>query len=129
MESRRTFVARGAAGVAALGTSASSSRAASGEIVAALIGCGTRGLGQLLPNFQIVEGVRIAAVCDVFKPNLDKGASAAGAGVDTYGDYRRILDRKDIHVVMASQDDLVEVLARFDPRLVKMAPAGERPED
>jgi len=36
---------------------------------------------------------------------------------------------KDIHAVMAAQDDLVEVMARFDPRLVKMAPAGERPED
>ncbi len=36
---------------------------------------------------------------------------------------------KDIHTVMAAQQDLVEVMARFDPRLVKMAPAGERPED
>ncbi len=36
---------------------------------------------------------------------------------------------KDIHTVMAAQRDLVEVLARFDPRLVKMAPAGERAED
>lgn len=36
---------------------------------------------------------------------------------------------KDIHQVMAAQSDLVETLARFDPRLVKMAPAGERPED
>lgn len=36
---------------------------------------------------------------------------------------------KDIHAVMAAQADLVEPLARFDPRLVKMAPAGERPED
>ena len=36
---------------------------------------------------------------------------------------------KDIHDVMAAQADLVEVLARFDPRLVKMAAAGERPED
>ncbi len=36
---------------------------------------------------------------------------------------------KDIHTVMAAQRDLVETLARFDPRLVKMAPAGERPED
>ena len=30
---------------------------------------------------------------------------------------------------MAAQADLVEPVARFDPRLVKMAPAGERPED
>src|SRR5215471_5578501 len=31
--------------------------------------------------------------------------------------------------VMAAQADLVEVLGRFDPKLVKMAPHGERPED
>ena len=36
---------------------------------------------------------------------------------------------KNIHEVMGGQEDLVEVAARFDPRLVKMAPAGERPED
>ena len=32
---------------------------------------------------------------------------------------------KDIHAVMAAQSDLVDVLARFDPRLVKMAPDGK----
>jgi len=36
---------------------------------------------------------------------------------------------KDIHEVMAAQSDLVEPLARFEPRLVKMAPSGEPPED
>lgn len=36
---------------------------------------------------------------------------------------------KDIHTVMAAQDDLVSVLGQFDPRLVKMAPHGERAED
>ncbi|MCC6321926.1 MAG: RtcB family protein [Phycisphaerales bacterium] len=36
---------------------------------------------------------------------------------------------KDIHLVMAQQHDLVEPVARFDPRLVKMAPEGERAED
>jgi tRNA-splicing ligase RtcB len=36
---------------------------------------------------------------------------------------------KDIHAVMAAQSDLVAVAARFDPRIVKMAPAGEKPED
>jgi tRNA-splicing ligase RtcB len=36
---------------------------------------------------------------------------------------------KDIHQVMACQQDLVQPVARFDPRLVKMAPEGERPED
>ncbi len=36
---------------------------------------------------------------------------------------------KDIDEVMAAQSDLVETVARFEPRLVKMAPGGERPED
>lgn len=36
---------------------------------------------------------------------------------------------KDIDQVMAQQRDLVDVVARFDPKIVKMAPAGERPED
>ncbi len=36
---------------------------------------------------------------------------------------------KDIDAVMACQKDLAQTLARFEPRLVKMAPAGERPED
>jgi tRNA-splicing ligase RtcB len=30
---------------------------------------------------------------------------------------------------MAAQNDLVEVLAKFEPRIVKMADAREKPED
>ncbi|WP_423146637.1 RtcB family protein [Rubrolithibacter danxiaensis] len=36
---------------------------------------------------------------------------------------------KDIHAVMAAQTDLVEVLAEFQPRIVRMANPKERPED
>lgn len=36
---------------------------------------------------------------------------------------------KDIHTVMAAQKDLVETLGVFEPRVVKMAPSGERAED
>jgi tRNA-splicing ligase RtcB len=36
---------------------------------------------------------------------------------------------KDIDAVMAAQADLVEPVARFLPRIVKMAPPGERAED
>ena len=47
-----------------------------------------------------------------------------------YTDYREMLDKqKDIDAVMVAQSDLVEPLARFEPRLVKMAPSGEPPED
>ncbi|MCC8408562.1 RtcB family protein [Mucilaginibacter sp. UR6-1] len=36
---------------------------------------------------------------------------------------------KDIHTVMAAQHDLVEVLVKFEPRIVRMADAREKPED
>jgi hypothetical protein len=36
---------------------------------------------------------------------------------------------KDIDAVTAAQSDFVEPLARFEPRLVKMAPTGEPPEE
>lgn len=36
---------------------------------------------------------------------------------------------KDIHAVMSAQSELVEVVARFDPRIVRMADGDERSED
>lgn len=54
----------------------------------------------------------------------EKGVTLMSAGLDEVP-----FVYKNIEEVMAAQTDLVEVLARFEPRLVKMAPAGERPED
>ena len=36
---------------------------------------------------------------------------------------------KDIDFVMAEQHDPVEIKARFDPKMVRMAQGGQRPED
>ena len=36
---------------------------------------------------------------------------------------------KDINEVMAARQELVDILARFEPKIVKMAPSGEPPED
>jgi tRNA-splicing ligase RtcB len=54
----------------------------------------------------------------------ERGVTLMSAGLDEVP-----MAYKNIDEVMAAQHDLVEALARFDPRLVKMAPAGERPED
>jgi tRNA-splicing ligase RtcB len=54
----------------------------------------------------------------------ERGITLMSAGLDEVP-----MAYKDIETVMAAQADLVETLARFDPRIVKMAPAGERPED
>jgi tRNA-splicing ligase RtcB len=61
---------------------------------------------------------------DTEKLLAERGVELISAGLDEVpGVY------KDINEVMAAQSDLVEVIGRFQPKLVKMAPAGERPED
>ena len=54
----------------------------------------------------------------------ERGVKLISAGLDEVP-----MVYKNIHEVMAAQADLVEVIGRFDPKLVKMCPAGERPED
>jgi tRNA-splicing ligase RtcB (3'-phosphate/5'-hydroxy nucleic acid ligase) len=54
----------------------------------------------------------------------ERGVQLLSAGID-----ENPFVYKDIHQVMAQQADLVEVVARFDPRIVRMAEAGEPPED
>jgi tRNA-splicing ligase RtcB len=54
----------------------------------------------------------------------ERGVTLISAGLDEVP-----MAYKDIDEVMAAQRDLVEPLATFHPRLVKMAPSGERPED
>ena len=54
----------------------------------------------------------------------ERGVTLLSAGLDEVP-----MAYKDIDAVMAAQHDLVEPLARFEPRLVKMAPSGEPPED
>ena len=53
----------------------------------------------------------------------EHGVTLISAGLDEVP-----MAYKDIEEVMRAQRDLVEPLARFDPRLVKMAPSGEPPE-
>ena len=61
---------------------------------------------------------------DVKKFLREQNVTLLSAGLDEVP-----MAYKDIHEVMAAQADLVDILARFDPRIVKMAPAGNRPED
>ena len=58
------------------------------------------------------------------KTLCEKGVTLISAGLDEVP-----MVYKNIHEVMAAQKDLVTILGQFDPKLVKMAPSGERPED
>jgi tRNA-splicing ligase RtcB (3'-phosphate/5'-hydroxy nucleic acid ligase) len=53
-----------------------------------------------------------------------RGVTLISAGLDEVP-----MAYKNIERVMREQSDLVDRVARFDPRLVKMAPGSERPED
>jgi tRNA-splicing ligase RtcB len=81
----------------------------------------SHGAGRAMSRTAAREKFRWSHV----KPVLEQaGVQLLSAGLDEVpGAY------KDIHTVMAAQSDLVDVVARFDPRIVKMADAGERPED
>ena len=90
---RRTFVALSGAG--ALG--------AQDRLRGAVIGSGGRGR-LLTAEFKEI-GVEMAAVCDVYEPNLEAGLKAASSGAKSYDDYRRLLEDKSIDVVIIATPD------------------------
>jgi tRNA-splicing ligase RtcB (3'-phosphate/5'-hydroxy nucleic acid ligase) len=81
----------------------------------------SHGAGRLMSRTAAREKFRWAHV----KPILEQaGVQLLSAGIDEApGVY------KNIHEVIAAQADLVDVVARFDPKIVKMADAGEKQED
>jgi len=75
------------------------------RVVVGVIGTGRQGLDDL-QDFAKQPDVEIAAVCDVYRPNLDKGLEAAGGkAVKASKDFREILDRKDIDAVIVGTPD------------------------
>ena len=85
------------------------------------LGSASHGAGRVMSRTKAVETFEWSKVNRVLK---DRNVHLLSAGLDEVP-----MVYKDIHTVMAAQTDLVEVLAEFMPRLVKMAPSGERPED
>jgi tRNA-splicing ligase RtcB len=81
----------------------------------------SHGAGRALSRTKAREKFRFGSVRGTLK---EMGITLLSAGADEApGAY------KDIEQVMAAQTDLVDVVARFDPKLVKMAPEGEQAED
>ncbi len=64
-----------------------------------MIGIGSRGR-LLMDNLLKTPGVEIAAVADVYPPNLDRARKAAGPGARAFADYRALLDLDDIDGVV-----------------------------
>ncbi len=105
---RRDFIRRstGAGVAASLSLAGPLTRRALGaneRVRVGVVGTGRQGIANL--KAFLAHGAEIAAVCDVFAPNLEKGRLAAGAGAQAYADFRRILDDKTIDVVLNATPD------------------------
>ena len=79
------------------------------------------GAGRLMSRTQATRTFNWGKVNAFLR---QQGVTLLSAGLDEVP-----MAYKNIRQVMDAQSDLVTILGQFDPKLVKMAPAGERPED
>jgi predicted dehydrogenase len=105
---RRDFMKRAAFTTA--GVSLSMAGFSTGNVLGAndrirlgVIGTGRQGVDDMQNFMQ--HGVEVAAVCDVYQPNLEKGLAAAGGKAKSFKDFRNILDDKEIDVVLVATPD------------------------
>jgi tRNA-splicing ligase RtcB len=103
------------------GSMASPGYVVSGKGNAASLHSASHGAGRVMSRKAANEKFNWK---DVNRLLRDRGVTLISAGLDEVP-----MAYKNIQEVMAAQHDLVSVLGEFMPRLVKMAPAGERPED
>jgi tRNA-splicing ligase RtcB (3'-phosphate/5'-hydroxy nucleic acid ligase) len=103
------------------GSMASPGFVVSGKGNAESLNSASHGAGRVMSRTQATKTFEWKKVNAFLK---ERGVTLLSAGLDEVP-----MVYKNIHEVMAAQHDLVTVLGRFDPKLVKMAPHGERPED
>jgi predicted dehydrogenase len=106
---RREFMKRAAVGTAAAGIGfpalgKAAQAAPSDKVIVGVIGTGRQGCGDL-QAFRQQPDVEIAAVCDVYQPNLNLGLKVSRGKAQTYTDFRQVLDRKDIDAVIVGTPD------------------------
>ncbi|MEE1898889.1 RtcB family protein [Flavobacterium rakeshii] len=82
------------------------------------INSASHGAGRLMSRTQAIKNITRDDMRQVLK---DHGVTLIGAGKD-----EAPMAYKDINTVMASQKDLVDVVAKFTPKMVRMADDGSR---
>lgn len=111
--SRRSFIKAGsmlAAGalIPNIGRSAGSFGSANDKINVALIGCKNMGWTNLV-DFLPHKDVQCVALCDIDQNLLASRAaeleSAFGQKAELYSDYRKVLERKDVNIIIIGTPD------------------------
>src|SRR5438477_11753275 len=104
---RRTFMQSIASGAMASSVAAAQTAnvlGANERVNVALIGCGTRGMAVARLMRQ-APNVAFVAVCDVYDRNANNARQWAGEGCEAFRDFRRVLDRRDVHAVLVATPD------------------------
>lgn len=102
---RRNFLETTTAGAAGVMLSSSvrsvlgNVKGANGQINIGMIGPGERGSG-LVRSLATLENVKIISICDIYEPNLKKGAQLAASQPKEFTDYRKIIEDKDVNAVV-----------------------------
>ena len=101
---RRDFITQTTASVSTTAISAKRIFGANDRVVIGLIGCGGRGLdvAQLMIK---VPGAEYGAVCDVYAPNADQAKQQLNSSARVFGDFRKLLELKDIDAVHIATPD------------------------
>ncbi len=105
--SRREFIGQAAVTVAAFTIVPSyvlagrRHRPPSETVTRAVIGTGGMGMHHVIANGDDKPPVTLA-VCDVDQDHLADGLKKAGRGCEGYSDFRRVLERKDIDMVVVA---------------------------
>jgi predicted dehydrogenase len=100
MKDRRTFIKILAASLAA----PRSVLGANDRVQMGVIGTGMRG-NQVYQSFIRNKDVVFVTACDVRKSRLDKFVADSGVKMTDVGDYRRVLDNKDVDAVLITTPD------------------------
>ncbi len=94
---RRAFLASSTA------VSAARVWGANDQIRGGIIGSGGRGR-YLMAQYKEI-GVEMAAVCDVYEPNLAAGLKVANTGAKSYSNYKRLLEDPALDCVIVATPD------------------------
>ncbi len=138
--SRRSFLKRCSLAAAATGLPAwfierdfahaapASSFAPNDRISVALVGCGGQGRGDA--NYARQKGAEILAVCDVDDNHAAAAAeqfTSDGKAPDKYNDFRKVMERGDIHAIITGTPDHWHTLVNIAAANAGKDVYGEKP--
>ena len=101
---RRTFLTAATGLVVGARLAAARAQGANERIRIGVIGTGGRARG-LMSLLKRLPGNDMVAVCDVYEPRLLQASEIAGSAAAKVGDYRRILDNREIDAVVIGTPD------------------------